>query len=189
MRFSERKGAEKAIFSGKCLHRFVWEQDAAGSSHVTPTKKQTSFVYQDRKGQPFEKRRSRMSAGRRFLTDLTAAEMILCRRFAKACFRINGLFFVNSFYSCAVKCGIVCIEIALVLAGLLRYCDSLAEALIVDYLPLAQETYRVDDIRIIHKAEDIVIGQPRLLLCCDILMQICKNIAGHLKRGDGERSP
>ena len=117
----------------------------------------------------------------RFSTDLTAAEMILCRRFTKACFRINGLFFVNSFYSCAVKCGIVCIEIALVLAGLLRYGDSLAEALIVDYLPLAQETYRVDDIRIIHKAEDIVIGQPRLLLCCDILMQICKNIAGHLK--------
>lgn len=36
-RFSERKGAEKAIFSGKCLHRFVWEQDAAGSSPVTST--------------------------------------------------------------------------------------------------------------------------------------------------------
>ena len=26
MRFSERKGAEKAIFSGNCLHRSVWEQ-------------------------------------------------------------------------------------------------------------------------------------------------------------------
>ena len=153
------------------------------------TKKQTSFVYQDKRGQPVEKRRSGKIADRRFPTDLTAAEMILCRRFTKACFRINGLFFVNSFYSCAVKCGFVCIEIALVLAGLLRYGDSLAEALIVDYLPLAQETYRVDDIRIIHKAEDIVIGQPRLLLCCDILMQICKNIAGHLKRGDGERCP
>ena len=37
-RFSEWKGAEKAIFSGKCLHRFVWEQDAGGSSPFTPTK-------------------------------------------------------------------------------------------------------------------------------------------------------
>ena len=36
-RFSERKGAEKAIFSGNCLHRSVWEQDAAGSSPVTST--------------------------------------------------------------------------------------------------------------------------------------------------------
>ena len=27
-RFSERKGAEKAIFSGNCLHRFVWERIA-----------------------------------------------------------------------------------------------------------------------------------------------------------------
>ena len=152
------------------------------------TKKQTSFVYQDRKGQPVEKRRPSKSADGVF-RQTAAAEKILCRRFTKACFRINGLFFVNSFYSCAVKCGIVCIEIALVLAGLLCYGDSLAEALIVDYLPLAQETYRIDDIRIIHKAEDIVIGQPRLLLCCDILMQICKNIAGNLKRGDRERSP
>ena len=36
-RFSERKGAEKAIFSGNCLHRSVWDQDAAGSSPVTST--------------------------------------------------------------------------------------------------------------------------------------------------------
>ena len=35
--FSERKGAEKAIFSGNCLHRSVWDVDAAGSNPVTPT--------------------------------------------------------------------------------------------------------------------------------------------------------
>ena len=40
-RFSRRKGAEKAIFSGNCLHRSVWEQDAGCSSHLTPTKKKT----------------------------------------------------------------------------------------------------------------------------------------------------
>ena len=39
VRLSERKGAEKAIFSGNCLHRSVWEQDAGCSSHLTPTKK------------------------------------------------------------------------------------------------------------------------------------------------------
>ena len=39
-RFSERKGAEKAIFSGNCRHRSVWEQDAAGSNPVTPTIKE-----------------------------------------------------------------------------------------------------------------------------------------------------
>ena len=38
VRFYEQKGAEKAVFSGKCLHRFVWDQDAAGSSPVASTK-------------------------------------------------------------------------------------------------------------------------------------------------------
>ena len=36
-RFSEWKAAEKAIFSGNCLHRSVWEQDAGCSNHLTPT--------------------------------------------------------------------------------------------------------------------------------------------------------
>lgn len=36
-RFSRRKGAEKAIFSGNCLHRSVWDHQAAGSNPVTRT--------------------------------------------------------------------------------------------------------------------------------------------------------
>ena len=36
--FSERKGAEKAIFSGNCLHRSVWDAEAASLSLATPTK-------------------------------------------------------------------------------------------------------------------------------------------------------
>ena len=44
-RFSERKGAEKAIFSGNCLHRSVWEQDAGCSSHLTPTKNQPKMGF------------------------------------------------------------------------------------------------------------------------------------------------
>ena len=37
-RFSERKGAEKATFSGNCLHRSVWDVEAGSSSLPTPTK-------------------------------------------------------------------------------------------------------------------------------------------------------
>ena len=36
-RFSERKGAEKAIFSGNCHHKCVWDHQAAGSNPVTRT--------------------------------------------------------------------------------------------------------------------------------------------------------
>ena len=39
--FPSGKGRKKAIFSGNCLHRSVWEQDAGGSSPFTPTKKMT----------------------------------------------------------------------------------------------------------------------------------------------------
>ena len=36
-RFSERKGAEKAIFSGNCPYRFVWDAETASLSLATPT--------------------------------------------------------------------------------------------------------------------------------------------------------
>ena len=38
VRFSERKGAEKAIFGGKCHHKCVWDHQAVGSIPVTRTK-------------------------------------------------------------------------------------------------------------------------------------------------------
>ena len=38
MRFSERKGAEKAIFGGKCHHKCVWDQETVRSSRTTRTK-------------------------------------------------------------------------------------------------------------------------------------------------------
>ena len=37
-RFSRWKGAEKAIFSGNCPYRSVWDHQAAGSIPVTRTK-------------------------------------------------------------------------------------------------------------------------------------------------------
>ena len=36
---------------------------------------------------------------------------------------------------------------------------------------------------------DMPPSESTIQTLCDILMQICKNIAGNLKRGDGERSP
>ena len=44
-RFSERKGAEKVIFSGNCPYRFVWEQVQAGSTPVIPTKNQPKIRF------------------------------------------------------------------------------------------------------------------------------------------------
>ena len=44
-RFSERKGAEKTIFSGNCLHRSVWDAEAASLSLATPTKDQPKLRF------------------------------------------------------------------------------------------------------------------------------------------------
>ena len=44
-RFSERKGAEKAIFSGNCLHRSVWDAEAASLSLATPTTFPADLIY------------------------------------------------------------------------------------------------------------------------------------------------
>ena len=50
VRFSRRKGAEKAIFSGNCLHRSVWEQEARSSSLCTSTTKRpkAEFILRSR---------------------------------------------------------------------------------------------------------------------------------------------
>ena len=45
VRFSERKGAEKAIFSGNCPYRSVWDQEARSSSLRTSTKTTESRVH------------------------------------------------------------------------------------------------------------------------------------------------
>ena len=50
---------------------------------------------------------------------------------------------------------------------LARQPERLAEALVVDDLALAQEAYDVVDVRIVGEAEDIVVGDARLLLRAD----------------------
>lgn len=45
--------------------------------------------------------------------------------------------------------------------------ESLAETLEVDDLPGTQETDDVGDVGIVAQAEDIVVGNASLLLCCE----------------------
>ena len=90
------------------------------------------------------------------------------------------------FHPRTVECGVICVEVTLILAGLLRDRDSLTEALIVHYLPLAQEPYRIDYIGVVDETKDVIVGQSRFLLCCNILVQVGENIARYLERGDGE---
>lgn len=66
----------------------------------------------------------------------------------------------------SVKFGIKSIEV-LCIQLILRYAQCLSEALEMDYLPFAQELYRVTDIGIIAEAKDVVIGCSSFLLCCN----------------------
>ena len=58
-------------------------------------------------------------------------------------------------------------------------CDSqaLTEALEVDDLPLPQELDWLDNIRIVYHAQNVVIGDPRLLLRRQILVQVGNGVA------------
>ena len=47
------------------------------------------------------------------------------------------------------------------------YPQPLTEALVMDNLPLPQELDWLDNIRIVYQAQNVVIGDPRLLLCCN----------------------
>ena len=63
-----------------------------------------------------------------------------------------------------------------------------SESLKMDHLPLPEELDDVVDVRIVRKPEDVVIGDPCLLLRGQILGQICEGVAldGHGGRGPGE---
>ena len=47
--------------------------------------------------------------------------------------------------------------------------QPLTEALEVDHFPGPQEADGVVDIRVIGQAENVVVGNARLLLCCDLV--------------------
>ena len=54
---------------------------------------------------------------------------------------------------------------------------SLAEALVVDYLALAEEPDNVVYVGVIAKTQDIVVGDSCLLLCCKILVEVGEGIS------------
>ena len=62
-----------------------------------------------------------------------------------------------------------------------------AEALIVHDFPLPQELDGLGHIRVVGKAQDVVVAEPRLLLCCKVLVQIGYGVAGDGKGCRGER--
>ena len=65
-----------------------------------------------------------------------------------------------------VEAGIEIVDILFV-QFVFGQAQSLAEALEVNDLPLTQEADDVVDIRIVGHAQDVVVGDTGLLLCCD----------------------
>ena len=71
----------------------------------------------------------------------------------------------NSLPSSLVKRGVVAIDV-LVIGTFLHFSQALAKALIVDDLALAQKLNGIAHVRIVAKAQNVVVGHARLLLCC-----------------------
>lgn len=57
----------------------------------------------------------------------------------------------------------------------------ITEALEVDNLPFAQKLDRIAHIRVIHQAQDVVIGHPSLLFRSEVLGQVADDVAGRLQ--------
>lgn len=89
--------------------------------------------------------------------------------------------------SADVKAGIHGVHVFLV-QPLPQALDGLAEALEVDDLPLPQEFDHVVHVRVVRETENVVVGHPGLLLCCQILGEIGDGISldSHGGRRPGE---
>ena len=81
---------------------------------------------------------------------------------------LRGVFCTNV-CSAFVEGGVVCIEVFRVQI-VLNDPQSITEALEVRDFPRAQEADRVANIGVVGKAQDVVIGQPRLLLWYDLAL-------------------
>ena len=75
-----------------------------------------------------------------------------------------------------VKVRIAGVEITAV-ELILRYAESFAETLVVDDFALSQEADRIAYIRVVGKAEDIVVGGACLLFGSHVLVKIGDDIA------------
>ena len=65
--------------------------------------------------------------------------------------------------------------------------EAFAETLVVDDLPFPQEFQRIADIRVVNKAEQVVVRCTGLLLGCHILVHVADDIALALDIGRGPR--
>lgn len=62
----------------------------------------------------------------------------------------------------------------------------IAEALVVYDLPRPQELDGLDDIRVVGKAQDVVIAQPGFLFSGQVLVQVGDRVAGDGEGRSGE---
>lgn len=53
--------------------------------------------------------------------------------------------------------------------------------------PFAKEADRVGNVTVVAEAQDVIVGQPRLLLCCKVLGKVGNGVAGRLGVRRGER--
>ena len=81
-------------------------------------------------------------------------------------FRPGGLFKGGG--RLLVEAGVDEVNVFLVHAVLCQT-QALTEALEVDHLPGPQELDDVVDVRVVTQAQDVVISDPGLLLCCDLV--------------------
>ena len=96
-----------------------------------------------------------------------------------------GLFFAV-FSASRVEGGVAEIKIAFVVERILSNADTFGEALVMHNFALPQEADRVDDVGIVAKAKNVVIGHARLLLCCKIFVKIGEGIPLYADVGGGE---
>lgn len=81
---------------------------------------------------------------------------------------MTGLFYTKSFLIYFIKGGVPTIEV-LCIGIVLCDSDCFTETLIVCQFPLPQELNGIANIRVINQTQNIIIGNPRFLLCCNFV--------------------
>ena len=77
----------------------------------------------------------------------------------------------------AIECGIVEVEVAFVACFILCNSEAIAEALVMHDLTGAEEADDVLNVRVIGKAEDIVVSEARFLLGGKVFVNVGKDVA------------
>ena len=83
---------------------------------------------------------------------------------------------VPAFGGFAVECRVEGVEIAAVQV-ILRDAECVSEALIVHDFAFPQVPQGIQNVRIVAKADQIVIGHTRFLLCGKVLAQVCNDVS------------